>query len=225
MLTYTRAMLPWLQRHGVATRTKNGIWKFDISPRNALDHSHTHVAQGREFRFPYPGDNRYFRNVHRRTRDYMIFRPGRAQLFPGNQMVYSPLYPVVSRSEIEDPYRLIRIDESGGYYRVFRGRTGRKHAERNRRRRDTKVPGAYQTFLRVVYNTYGRYSEWMEFADATGGTIARGGTLLDMAHALAWNEIIDQVYGTRARMLRRHIYSHPLYVLPVGLDALSRFWR
>lgn len=122
------------------------------------------------------------------------------------------------------PYVGYRFDWRSGYLRVSRSKTARKRAEMNRRRRDKKT-GRYGQFLVFVNRTYGRHSEWEEVADAWSRTVAQGGTMLDFVETLAINEAIDRVYGARALLLREEVYSRHWYRLPIGIDALSNFWR
>lgn len=94
--------------------------------------------------------------------------------------------------------------------------------EENRRRRDDKIPGWYGAALSVINRTYG---ELDEYGDVISAVRASGGSPVGFLANIGFNEAVDRYYGSRAKYLRRHIYSQPFYRLPVGLDALSRLWR
>ena len=91
-------------------------------------------------------------------------------------------------------------------------------AEFNRRRKDDKLYGkSYKAALAAVNRTYGRASEYAEFAHAWS---TNWGDPLAVGTALALNEAVDFAYGQRARFLRDQVYSRPFYDLPIGIDAL-----
>lgn len=213
--------MPWLVRYGYAKKLKDGRYHLN-EVYDHLTRPHIKVPD----RFKYTGTASQFIKRQGKTYDSIIFRPAvRTPKAFLSGPVLLPRRDSAEFADSRDDFSSLRIDNRGGVVRVQRSRTARKFSERNRRRHDRKVYGRYAAFLSVVNKTYGRYSEWNEFSDAIGGTIMSGGTLLDMAEALLINEAIDRLYGARMGLLKRFVYSHPLYTLPIGVDALSNFWR
>lgn len=94
--------------------------------------------------------------------------------------------------------------------------------EQSRRRKDQKVPRGYRRLLSLVNRTYGPYSEYMETVHAFQQSAGDPSRFVEL---MAINQAIDVVYGKRAKLLKEHVYSHKLWVFPVGYDTLSRLWR
>lgn len=114
----------------------------------------------------------------------------------------------------------INIEQRGQILRVQQGKSARYRNEGNRQRRDKKAKRYIQA-LQFVNRTYGTAGEVGEVAYAWKNSA----TLSDFVEAIAINEAIDRIYGTRARLLRKHIYRKPWYKLPVGLDMGERIVR
>lgn len=83
------------------------------------------------------------------------------------------------------------------------------------------MPHGYRRLLSLANRTYGRASEYLELTDA----FAANPDPAQLVTALAINEAIDRIYGTRARLLKRHVYRSGYWPFPVGFDTLSRIWR
>lgn len=176
-------------------------------------------------RFPIASSPQFLKRTGKNY-DSVLFRP---RPFVRRSAYGSPLAirqdSLVDRSARPDDYTSVRFDSRNSVVRVQRARTSSSRSELNRPRRDRKVYGRYAAFLSLVNRTYGRYSEWNEVAEAYSSTLLQGGTPLDLMEALLINEAIDRVYGTRMRLLKRFVYTQPWYTLPIGIDALSNFWR
>ncbi len=101
-------------------------------------------------------------------------------------------------------------------------RTSPPGREPNRRRHDSKIPGAIRRLYRLAHLTINTPSELLEFLEAYHNN---PNDPIAFATALAYNEWIDRIFGYRAQLLKKHIYSHASYRLPVGFDTISRIWR
>ena len=112
----------------------------------------------------------------------------------------------------------ITLEQRGNVLRIMQSKRARYRDEGNRQRRDTKAR-RYKQLLRFVNRTYGTYTEAQEVAFAWKNTT----NVSDFVEALAINEGIDRLYGTRARLERKFI-NEPLR-LPVGYRALRSIWR
>jgi len=121
---------------------------------------------------------------------------------------------------IPDELLPITFQQKGQILRVQQGRSARYRHEGNRQRRDRKAK-RYKQALRFVNRTYGTATEVAEVAYAWKNSA----TLSDFVEAIAINEAIDQIYGRRARLLKKHIYNKPWYKLPVGIDAIRTGYK
>lgn len=73
-----------------------------------------------------------------------------------------------------------------------------------------------------MHRTYGSYTEYLDFLSA----FQHNNTPIGIATALALNEVVDQAYGRKAKVVRDRIYRNPnLWRFPVGYETLSRLWR
>lgn len=222
MLGYGRFVLPFLLRFGLASRTKNrNIYRLHESYDGfSLDHPQTRVPD----RFNIQS-NQHFIVRRGRTRDSVVFNPtrSRGRLYWSGPLGFKQREP--KGVDPDEVHQSVRFDVRYPYVRVQKERHGRRYVEKHRVRQDTKVYGRYTAFLSLVNKTYGRYSEWNEVADAFSSTLGVGGTPLELAESLLINEFIDRIYGVRANFLKQELYSRRWYVLPIGVDALSNFWR
>lgn len=134
-----------------------------------------------------------------------------AYLAAGHKFTYS-------KQNIPDRADPITIEQRGNILRIQQGKSARYRDEGNRQRRDTKSR-RYIQLLKLINLTYGNYTEVREVAFAWKNT----NNISDFVEALAVNEAIDHMYGTRSRFLRETV-NKPLR-LPVGIDALSTIWR
>ena len=121
---------------------------------------------------------------------------------------------------IPEKLATINFQQRGQILRVQQGKSARYRDEGNRQRRDKKAKRYIQA-LQFVNRTYGTYTEVAEVAYAWKNSA----TLSDFVEAIAINEAIDRLYGTRARLLKKHIYNKPWYKLPVGLDMGARIGK
>jgi hypothetical protein len=112
----------------------------------------------------------------------------------------------------------ITLEQRGNVLRIMQSKKARYRDEGNRQRRDTKAR-RYKQLLRFVNRTYGRYTEAAEVAFAWNNT----SNVSDFVEALAVNEGIDRLYGSRAKLEKKYI-NQPLR-LPVGYRALRSIWR
>ena len=112
----------------------------------------------------------------------------------------------------------ITLEQRGDILRIMQSKRARYRDEGNRQRRDTKAR-RYKQLLRFVNRTYGRYTEAAEVAFAWNNT----SNVSDFVEALAVNEGIDRLYGSRAKLEKKYI-NQPLR-LPVGYRALRSIWR
>ena len=112
----------------------------------------------------------------------------------------------------------ITLEQRQNALRVMQSKKARYRDEGNRKRKDTKAR-RYKQLLRFVNRTYGRYTEAEEVAFAWNNTT----NVSDFVEALAVNEGIDRLYGTRAK-LEKKLINQPLR-LPVGYRAIRSIWR
>mgnify|MGYP000048451992 CR=1 FL=1 len=112
----------------------------------------------------------------------------------------------------------ITMEQRGHILRIMQSKRARYRDEGNRPRKDTKAR-RYKQLLRFVNRTYGQYTEAQEVAWAWNNT----SNVSDFVEALAVNEGIDRLYGTRAQLEKKYI-NQPLN-LPVGYRALRSIWR
>ena len=116
---------------------------------------------------------------------------------------------------IVDP---ITLEQRQNALRVMQSKKARYRDEGNRKRKDTKAR-RYKQLLRFVNRTYGSYTEAEEVAFAWNNT----SNVSDFVEALAVNEGIDRLYGTRSKLEKTFI-NQPLK-LPVGYRAIRSLWR
>jgi hypothetical protein len=116
---------------------------------------------------------------------------------------------------IVDP---ITLEQRQNALRLMQSKKARYRDEGNRKRKDTKAR-RYKQLLRFVNRTYGSYTEAEEVAFAWNNT----SNVSDFVEALAVNEGIDRLYGTRAKLEKKYI-NQPLR-LPVGYRAIRSIWR
>ncbi len=129
------------------------------------------------------------------------FRPPRTNAPYGRLNLRPPPYEMVIRTPPRGP-----------------GRTPEFH----RRRKDQKIPYGVQRIYTLMHKALDEPSEWLEFMSTFWANFPDPAAITT---ALALNQAVDYAYGTRAQALKKHLYSHDLYTLPVGLDTLSRLWR
>ena len=123
-----------------------------------------------------------------------------------------------SAKNLPDTVDPITLEQRGHILRIMQSKRARYRDEGNRKRKDTKAR-RYKQLLRFVNRTYGRYTEAEEVAFAWDNT----SNVSDFVEALAVNEGIDRLYGTRAKLEKKYI-NQPLN-LPVGYRALRSLWR
>lgn len=98
------------------------------------------------------------------------------------------------------------------------GSGGRRFEESAYRRSERKTSKAYINMLAFINQTYGRYSEYREVID---NWLQAEGDLVLFANLQAASEVVDNIYGTRAKLLKKHVYSQPWYNLPWGIDLIT----
>ena len=94
---------------------------------------------------------------------------------------------------------------------------GRKPPWQTPRMDRPKSTYGFNRFHSFVTRTYGRYSEFEDFAMAF---LNNPNDPWGAATALALNQAIDVSFGVRARLLKKHVYQKQFYRLPVGIDTL-----
>lgn len=117
--------------------------------------------------------------------------------------------------ETVDP---ITIEQRGHILRIIQSKKARYIDEGNRRRRDTKAR-RYRQLLRFVNQTYGRYSDVKDIAEAWENTQ----TLSGFVEAVAVNEALDRYYAKRSELIRTRVYE-PLNIGGTPL-ALRTAWK
>lgn len=216
-----RLLLPlWRQLFNESTKTlKNlGDWKprSDVMYRDYIDGSGT-VVNPRQMEW-----NRLRVPILRPLRndiehDWISVPSGR--LFRYNNEDKLPrISPTLSVRQTSHRFKQYPSNIRPTHLLYIRRNNARKRPEENRRRHDQKVPHGYRRLLSVINRTYGEYSEYAEVADAVTANRGDPGAILT---ALAGNQAIDYLYGKRAQLLKRRIYSSKYYQLPVGIDFLK----
>lgn len=104
-----------------------------------------------------------------------------------------------SLPEIVDP---ITLEQRGHILRIKQSKKARYIDEGNRKRRDTKAR-RYKQLLRFVNQTYGRYSDVQDIAEAWNSTQ----TLSAFVEAVAINEAIDRYYAQKSKRINQPIYQ------------------
>ena len=104
----------------------------------------------------------------------------------------------------------------------LRGAGSRLPPEYNRRRKDQKIPYGIRRIYTFMHKALDEPSEYLEFLTAYQ---QNANDPAAFATALAFNQAVDYSVGTRARLLKKHVYQSKHWNLPVGYDTLSRIWR
>ena len=96
--------------------------------------------------------------------------------------------------------------------------------EHRRRYREHKLGGAkfhrhYTNFLSLVNRTYGRYDDLVDLGVAYK---LSDGNLLEFGQNALAMELADRAIGTKAQLLKRHIYSQPWYKSPFGIGTTKK---
>lgn len=112
----------------------------------------------------------------------------------------------------------ITLEQRGHILRIKQSKKPRYIDEGNRRRRDTKAR-RYKQLLRFVNQTYGRYSDVQDIAEAWNTSE----TLSTFVETVAINEAIDRYYAQRSNLKRDLIYK-PLNIGGTPL-ALRTAWK
>ena len=112
----------------------------------------------------------------------------------------------------------ITLEQRGHILRIKQSKKPRYIDEGNRRRRDTKAR-RYKQLLRFVNQTYGRYSDVQDIAEAWNNSE----TLSTFVETVAINEAIDRYYAQRSNLKRDLIYK-PLNIGGTPL-ALRTAWK
>lgn len=101
--------------------------------------------------------------------------------------------------QIVDP---ITLEQRGHILRIKQSKKARYIDEGNRKRRDTKAR-RYKQLLRFVNQTYGRYSDVQDIAQAWNSTQ----TLSAFVETVAINEAIDRYYAHKSKAINQPIYQ------------------
>jgi hypothetical protein len=114
----------------------------------------------------------------------------------------------------------ITLEQRGHILRIKQSKKPRYIDEGNRRRRDTKAR-RYRQLLRFVNQTYGRYSDVKDIAEAWENTQSLSG----FVEAVAVNEALDRVYAKRSELIRQRVYE-PLNIggTPLALRTAWKLW-
>lgn len=112
----------------------------------------------------------------------------------------------------------ITLEQRGHILRIKQSKKPRYIDEGNRKRRDTKAR-RYKQLLRFVNQTYGRYSDVQDIAEAWNTSE----TLSTFVETVAINEAIDRYYAQRSNLKRDLIYK-PLNIGGTPL-ALRTAWK
>ena len=114
----------------------------------------------------------------------------------------------------------ITLEQRGHILRIKQSKKPRYIDEGNRRRRDIKAR-RYRQLLRFVNQTYGRYSDVKDIAEAWENTQSLSG----FVEAVAVNEALDRVYAKRSELIRQRVYE-PLNIggTPLALRTAWKLW-
>lgn len=96
----------------------------------------------------------------------------------------------------------ITFEQRRHILRIKQSKSPRYRDERNRPRRDTKAR-RYRQALRLVNQTYGRYTDVQDVAEAWKNTH----NISDFVEAIAVNEAIDNLLAAKSRYVNKPIYQ------------------
>jgi hypothetical protein len=109
---------------------------------------------------------------------------------------------VKTRDPLPETVDPITLEQRGHILRIKQSKKARYIAEGNRRRRDTKAR-RYKQLLRFVNQTYGRYSDVQDIAEAWNSTQ----TLSAFVETVAINEAIDRYYAHKSKVINQPVYQ------------------
>lgn len=109
---------------------------------------------------------------------------------------------VKTRDPLPETVDPIMLEQRGHILRIKQSKKPRYIDEGNRKRRDTKAR-RYKQLLRFVNQTYGRYTDVQDIAEAWNSTQ----TLSAFVEAVAINEAIDRYYAQKSKRINQPIYQ------------------
>lgn len=109
---------------------------------------------------------------------------------------------VKTRDPLPETVDPITLEQRGHILRIKQSKKPRYIDEGNRKRRDTKAR-RYKQLLRFVNQTYGRYSDVKDIAEAWNSTQ----TLSAFVETVAINEAIDRYYAQKSQRINKPIYQ------------------